>query len=71
MRNPNRIPKVLQAFEEVWTQYPDIRFWQILPVLQSYVNAVNGQPQNSDLFYLEDDEFLKILEKYKEELKDA
>jgi len=59
MRDPNRIPKVLAVIKEVWNQYPDLRFWQLLPVLQSYINGVHGKPQNSDLFYLEDEAFMK------------
>ena len=66
MRNPERIPKVLSTIEALWKQWPDLRFWQFVSALQGMVNGCSGRPQDSDLFYLEDDEFLRIMKKVEE-----
>jgi hypothetical protein len=49
MRDPNRIPKVLAAIQQVWEQSPDLRLCQLLQSLC---------PGKSDLFYIEDDTLL-------------
>jgi uncharacterized protein YihD (DUF1040 family) len=66
MRNPERIPEVLSTIEALWKQWPDLRFWQFIEVLQGMVNVNSGRPQDSDLFYLEDDEFLRVMKEVKD-----
>ena len=53
MRDPNRIPIVLETLRRVWTQYPDLRLCQLL------VNVEAGDP-----YYTEDDKLVADLEAY-------
>lgn len=66
MKNPDRIGEVLGLVGEIWSKHSDLRFFQLVSVLQSCVNADNEQPSNSDVFYVEDDVLLKSLRKFKE-----
>jgi len=50
MRNPKRIPVVLNRIKEIWEQYPDLRLGQFL---------VLG---HKDIFLLEDDDLIFFLE---------
>ena len=49
MRNPNRINEILNTFKQIWEQYPDMRFGQLV------VNLLGIDP-----FHMEDDVILKI-----------
>lgn len=53
MRDPNRIYKICYALAEQWSRVPDWRLTQLFNNLQRY--------DDSDLFYLEEDEFLERL----------
>lgn len=68
MRNPERIGEVLALIGEIWShrQHSDLRFFQLISLMQSYVNGINRRSANSDVFYLEDEVLLKALRKYKE-----
>jgi hypothetical protein len=35
-----------------------------MPVFQSYINGIHRQQGDADLFYMEDEEFLRGLEKF-------
>lgn len=54
MRDPNRIPEVLDLIEQLWEKYPDWRLGQLL---------VNVSDTN-DVFYVEDDRVVKGLVNY-------
>ena len=54
MRNPNRIPVILNRLGELWGQVPDWRLGQLFCNLQ--------RASDRDLFFLEDDELLRKLE---------
>jgi len=54
MRDPNRIHDVLMELEKLWVRYPDWRFMQLINNLQA--------TQGSDMFYIEDDKFINIIE---------
>lgn len=54
MRDPARIYPFLNKIAELWMTVPDWRFGQL-------VNNLQGWEKN-DLFYVEDDDFLKRLE---------
>ena len=56
MRNINRIDEVLAALKENWEKVPDWRLGQLLCNLQSAAG--------NDLFYVEDDKFVELLEEY-------
>ena len=53
MRDIKRIEPFLKDIEKVWKKYPDLRFMQMINnVMASY---------RSDLFYIEDEDFMKML----------
>jgi hypothetical protein len=54
MRDPNRIPEVLEALRKVWEQCPDLRLGQLL------VNVAGPH----DIFPLEDAQWVRLFEKY-------
>lgn len=54
MRDPARIYPFLNKFAELWMTVPDWRFGQLVSNLQRW--------EDNDLFYVEDDDFLKKLE---------
>jgi len=56
MRNPNRIPIVLELIKEEWLKDPDLRFFQLVHNLQSQLGNKSG-----DLHYMEDIELIKEL----------
>ena len=59
MRDPNRIDLILTLLGDIWKEYPDLRFWQLLLSIDwNYVG---------DLFFLEDDRVLEALEKMRRE----
>lgn len=53
MRDVNRIYDILVKFQDLWAQYPDQRFGQII---SNYL--VNDK---EDIFYIEDDELSQRL----------
>lgn len=55
-RDPNRIDIVIEMLRAVWKQNPEQRLGQLL------VN-IDTQSDSPDLFMLEDDRFLQVLEK--------
>lgn len=56
MRDPKRIPEVLEALRVYWEQNPDMRLGQILGNVSSHMTETN------DPYYMEDDVFLKGLD---------
>lgn len=55
MRDPNRIPKMLEELEVAWLEHPDMRLGQL--ILNLARGSVDIAPMNH-LWNLEDDEFL-------------
>lgn len=49
MRNPERIPVIIEKFKEYWLLNPDLRFGQIVENMKHDFNC--------DFFYVEDDKF--------------
>ena len=59
MRDPNRIYEMLRILSKIWRKYPDLRLGQLV---------LNGCPDDSGLYYMEDEDLLENLKKaYKEE----
>lgn len=58
MRDIKRIKKVGSKFEELWFMYPDLRFWQLIQMLD-----IPEKLKGTDPFYWEDDVWLEILQK--------
>lgn len=48
MRDPNRIPRMLKLIEQIWSQSPDIRLFQML------VGAIPNTHEHN-YYWLEDD----------------
>ncbi len=55
MRDPARIPFILDHLRKVWEAHPDLRLGQLV------VNAATVRPQ-LDPFYIEDEELIGRLE---------
>ena len=53
MRDPKRIPKVLDELRFLWEEVPDWRLGQIFCNLQ--------RRENRDIFFYEDDELIKAI----------
>jgi hypothetical protein len=61
MRDPARIEQILNRIRTIWTEYPDCRFGQLLYYLfDDYFGK--------DLFFVEDDDFIKTLDSKIEKL---
>ena len=58
MRDINRIHPIMKEFEKFWEKKPDLRFWQLISMLQ------NG----NDRFYVEDDGTLKLFKELNKEI---
>ena len=59
MRDPNRIPDVLEAIRLAWEKYPDLRLGQLI------VNAVRPKEPCSEIFSIEEPELIKGLDMYR------
>lgn len=59
MRDPKRIPEVLNQLKALWSSYPDLRLGQLI------LNII----QDPLLYYIEDDELIKVLRKGYSEVK--
>jgi uncharacterized protein YihD (DUF1040 family) len=61
MRDPNRIEVILEAIKKYWKENPDLRLGQIVTNLAP--NTGYDTCFHPNIYYLEDDDFLKSLEK--------
>ena len=57
MRNSDRIPYIMSLIAQGWRKVPDWRITQLFENLKRY----SGK---NDLFYMEDDEFIKLIIDY-------
>lgn len=57
MRDPNRIKPFCDELAELWSNWPDLRFGQIMYNISKYVEIEHRK----DIFYMEDDELIQIL----------
>lgn len=58
-RDISRIRTFCEKFAALWEQHPDLRFGQIISALPSFADS-----GKTDIFYVEDDEMLKIISRY-------
>lgn len=58
MRDPDRIPLVLQRIEQVWERYPDLRLGQLL------INVFN-----MDFYHVEDEDLARRVEGFYDDLE--
>ena len=65
MRSNDRIESFLNEFKKVWIKHPDLRFGQILSIVLGISPNLNGEKYESliDPFYIEEDDFIKLLHK--------
>jgi hypothetical protein len=56
MRDVKRIKPFLKEFEKIWSKYPDMRFGQIVKCISVH--------SNTDLFYIEEDSFKKLMQRF-------
>jgi uncharacterized protein YihD (DUF1040 family) len=56
MRDPNRIAHLLVLLGKLWKRNSDLRFSQIVEILKSKLGT-------DDMFYVEDDDLIKLLER--------
>ena len=61
MRDPNRIPGIIQLITEVWYTSPDLRLTQLI---------MNALQMNGDPYYVEDDKLKEALEKYRKQQRE-
>jgi hypothetical protein len=59
MRDPKRIPRILEKMQLVWEMRPDQRLFQLM---DNYITGYNKW-QSSFIFYVEDDELEAHLDK--------
>lgn len=55
-RDPTRIPKIMDQLERVWEQNPELRLLQLL------ISVIRPSEPAPDLFYVEDEVLLDLLE---------
>ena len=56
MRDPERIDRVLKVLGDNWKKVPDWRLMQLMCNLQ--------RACDNDMFFVEDDEFMRLIEEY-------
>ena len=59
MRDPKRIPDILNQLKAIWSSFPDLRLGQLLM-------NVDDDPR---LYYIEDGELIKVLRNHYSEAK--
>lgn len=57
MRDPKRIKPLLMEIEKQWENFPDWRLGQLIENIKRFYNI-------DDLFYIEDDEMLKLIKNF-------
>ena len=58
MRDPKRIPILMAHIQVFWETYPDMRFHQMMDLLQRMVKFLE---KSDDLFHLEDAKMQEIM----------
>lgn len=67
MRELSRIDRIMEKVELVWRRNPDLRYVQLVSAILSYGANAGVIRARDDYFYLEDNEFEKVLDKMLEE----
>lgn len=58
MRDPERIPQLLNKLKTLWSHYPDMRLCQLLYLIMSTDNH-----HEKELFFIEDDRLDSAIQK--------
>ena len=64
-RDPKRIDEILAELRELWMTCPDLRLGQLV------VNIIGPSQPTPEVFYVDDDEFLIRLRKFREKSNEA
>lgn len=59
-RDINRIYPFCNRLAALWSQYPDLRFGQLMHNVVVYAKA----NYDKDIFYIEEDELLQLIKEY-------
>lgn len=62
MRDPNRIPLVLEIVGRYWQKHPDLRLGQLISIANSTHRARKELPFSDDVFNIEDDDLFAVLD---------
>ena len=57
MRDPKRIPQMLELIQQGWEKVPDWRFGQLIENLSRYIGV-------DDLFYIEDNKMAELIAEF-------
>ena len=60
MRDPARVDTILEFLRHIWKKNPDLRLGQLI---LNCVKDSNEMQLHDDLYYLEDEELIKRMEK--------
>lgn len=60
MRDPKRIPEIMEKITNYWGKNPDLRFWQVIEIIKNKSREGNDSAL-FDPFYIEDFNLMKIL----------
>ena len=66
MRDPNRIPEMVDVLQKLWEKYPDQRLGQLLINAASLVEGPSPEWPDT-LFQIEDDAMLRGLLRFEED----
>lgn len=60
MRDKSRIEPFCYELAQLWYNYPDLRFGQMVSNIKQYID----EELDKDLFYMEEEELMAIIRKY-------
>lgn len=64
MRDINRIPLTINLIEKLWVRNPDLRFGQIVSIIEGELNKQNAERGwGPDFFFVEDDQLNLAIKK--------
>ena len=71
MRDIDRIDKFLEEIGKIWKDFPDWRFGQLIENLRRFKGSKEDKGFetffSSDLFHLEEKDFLKLLKEFRKD----
>ena len=62
MRNPARMHTIMGLLAQLWGKHPDTRLVQLCYYVEAESAKRRGVEPRSDIFYLDDDDFLEQLQ---------
>lgn len=69
MRDPKRIPEVLNQLKSLWSTFPDLRLGQLIVNVMRSEPDVSAMDAERKLYYMEDEALIKAIRKYSSEVK--